>query len=498
MSVKVNDVVKYFEGLYANKAVYLWGANSEVITRKLCDQLYKNYGDKTYNKKYYDDKFIEGEGRIGADCSGAMYPMSGKDNTAQGYYNSCSVKGHVNYLDKSIPCLVFKGKTANAIHHIGFYCGNGYVIEMRSSKENCVKAPLDGHGWNFFGVPLWIDYSSSKSQTASLGVDLSSIQKNADFGKLKNAGVEFAILRTITKDGKADSMFSDYFKKARAAGMKVGAYMYSYDLTEMSAITSAQKVIGLLGDKNIPIFLDLEWDVQAAKLGKAGIKNIAQAFIQTCSKAGYKCWIYCNLDWYKNYIDDAIKPYAVWIARLGKNTGKMDVAYKPNCGEKIWQYSSKGLLNGIQGNVDLDVCYDMGIFNVAPQASQSYTVEKINVMGLVKATDLNIRQEPDTDSPILGKYSNEIVNLIGKTNNGWYQTDKGYISGKYVTYLQGKVVNCNKVNVRQLANKESASLAVIPAGELVIIIAGLGDWYNVLTNKNIIGWIKKDYIDLQI
>lgn len=160
MSKKADEVISYFENLYKGKAIYLWGANSEVITKELCDKLYKNYGSSKYDKVYYDNKLKEGEGKIGADCSGSMCPMSGFDTTAQGYYDKCLTKGSVASIDKDKPCLVFKGNSTSTINHIGFYLGNGYVIEMKSSKDNCVKDKLEGKGWKYFGIPAWIDYSN--------------------------------------------------------------------------------------------------------------------------------------------------------------------------------------------------------------------------------------------------------------------------------------------------------------------------------------------------
>ena len=137
MAKKVHEVISYFENLYANKAVYLWGANGEIITKELCDRLFKSYGSSAYNRTYYDNKLKEGLGKIGADCSGAMYPVSGFDTTAQGYYNKCVSKGNISSIPKDTACLVFKGKSTSAINHIGFYPGNGsvYTIEMKSSKD---------------------------------------------------------------------------------------------------------------------------------------------------------------------------------------------------------------------------------------------------------------------------------------------------------------------------------------------------------------------------
>ena len=116
MAKKAEEVIAYFESLYKNRAVYLWGCNSEIITKELCNKLYGWFGSPTYNKAYYDNKYKEGAGRIGADCSGAFYPMSGFDTTAQGYYNECSVKGNISSIPNK-PCMVFKGESTKKITH---------------------------------------------------------------------------------------------------------------------------------------------------------------------------------------------------------------------------------------------------------------------------------------------------------------------------------------------------------------------------------------------
>lgn len=151
-------VVEYFEGLHKNKAIYLWGANSEVINKSLVDKLYKTFKSATYNRKYYDNKLKEGIGRIGADCSGAFKPVSGFDTTAQGYYDRCREKGLITKLPLSKVCLVFRKNLVGRVNHIGLYCGNGYTIEMKSSKENCVREKLKKHRWTHYGIPFWIEY----------------------------------------------------------------------------------------------------------------------------------------------------------------------------------------------------------------------------------------------------------------------------------------------------------------------------------------------------
>ena len=150
-------VVEYFENLYKNKAIYLWGANSEIITKTLTDKLYKTFKSATYTKKYYDNKLKEGIGKIGADCSGAFKPISGFDTTAQGYYDKCKTKGKIGQLQLAKVCLVFKRNLVGRMTHIGLYCGNGYTIEMKSSKDNVHNEKLKKSRWTHYGIPYWIE-----------------------------------------------------------------------------------------------------------------------------------------------------------------------------------------------------------------------------------------------------------------------------------------------------------------------------------------------------
>lgn len=151
------QLLEWFEYLYQSKAIYLWGANCEKITRTLTDKLFKQYGSKTYDKAYYDNKFKEGNGKIGADCSGSFYAVSGFDTTAEGYYNKCTVKGSILKLPRNKICQVFHRNASGKITHIGLYCGNGYTIEMKSSKENCVKEKLNPLRWTYYGIPDWVE-----------------------------------------------------------------------------------------------------------------------------------------------------------------------------------------------------------------------------------------------------------------------------------------------------------------------------------------------------
>lgn len=189
------------------------------------------------------------------------------------------------------------------------------------------------------------------------GIDVSSWQGKPDWPKVSNSGVKFAILRIHQKSG-VDTSFEHNYKGCKSNGILIGGYKYSYALTPAQAIDEAENVISVLGGRGLdfPVFYDLEWSQQRS-LGKQAIENIAVAFLTRIKKAGYKVGIYCNLDWYNNVLSDVLKQYDCWIARYpADDNGTVQTRLKPSVGVG-WQYSSKGKVPGISGNVDMDVFY---------------------------------------------------------------------------------------------------------------------------------------------
>jgi len=189
------------------------------------------------------------------------------------------------------------------------------------------------------------------------GIDVSSYQSKPDWAKVSNSEIKFAILRIHQKSG-TDSSFEHNYKGCKSNGILVGGYKYSYALTPAQAIDEAESVISVLGGRGMdfPIFYDLEWS-QQRNLGKQAIENIAVAFLTRIKKAGYKVGIYCNLDWYNNVLSDTLKKYDCWIARYpASDNGSVQERLRPSVGVG-WQYSSRGKVSGISGNVDIDVFY---------------------------------------------------------------------------------------------------------------------------------------------
>ena len=186
------------------------------------------------------------------------------------------------------------------------------------------------------------------------GIDISVWQGNINWEKVKSAGIEFAMLRCgFGKNShQKDTQFETNYKNAKAAGVPVGVYHYSYATSVADAEKEADFCLSLLKGKQFeyPIAFDIEDKIQR-DLGKELISKIIVAFCEKVEKAGYYVCIYANKDWLVNRIDTYCKTrYDVWIAEWTKKP-----TYNGQFG--LWQYSSKGNVNGISGNVDMNIAY---------------------------------------------------------------------------------------------------------------------------------------------
>ena len=224
---------------------------------------------------------------------------------------------------------------------------NGGAVMYRRRTSNIVG----------YGRP---DYSSSTKEYVQ-GIDVSKYQGKIDWDAVKASGISFACLRAI--QGKTDRQPDPTFETNLAACMEKGidysCYVYAYAQTHEKARLEADLVINLLGSRKMPIWYDLE-DKSLTSLGKDGIEGIAMSFIGECKDAGFDVGIYCNKNWYENYISDFLKNrFKFWIARYPKDDhGQIREDLMPLWKNVIaWQYSSKGQVPGIVGNVDRDILF---------------------------------------------------------------------------------------------------------------------------------------------
>lgn len=226
--------------------------------------------------------------------------------------------------------------------------------EIDAEAEDSAEANTDGDDTE-------IRQTSGVSKTGVLGIDVSKWQKEIDWDKVKNEGVDFAIIRcgyrgSVTGSLVEDPYFEQNIKGARAAGIKVGVYFFTQAVNEVEAVEEASMVISLVRDYELqyPVFIDTEG---AGGNGRADSLNVeertavCEAFCTTVKNAGLEAGVYASRNWYNNKLTaSTLESYAIWLAEY-RSVPLYQGYYQ------MWQYTSKGKINGINGNVDLNVSY---------------------------------------------------------------------------------------------------------------------------------------------
>ena len=227
--------------------------------------------------------------------------------------------------------------------HVDVRSGKWYGDE---TKGNSYCIPCGGFR-EYFGIKKEVDPMKN-------GIDVSAHNGVIDWGKVKSSGIEFAILRAGYGKlaSQKDTKFDANYAGATAAGVPVGVYWYSYAKTPDEARLEADVCISVIKGRkySYPIYFDIEED-SALKTGKDNCSAMVRAFCERLESAGYWAGLYASRSVLQTYITDAVKNrFAVWAAEWGDKLN-----YTGPVG--IWQKSESGRVNGISGNVDLDVCY---------------------------------------------------------------------------------------------------------------------------------------------
>lgn len=186
-------------------------------------------------------------------------------------------------------------------------------------------------------------------------IDVSEHQGNINWSKVKAAGINYAILRAGYGKGNTDKHFIKNISEATKAGIKVGVYWFSYAYTNDMAIKEAEFCIKAIGKYKVdlPVFFDFEYDStryakeKGVNPSKALVTSMHKAFCSRIASAGFKAGFYYNFDYKKNHIDmDKLKSYYHWYALYDTSDKQTDCFAQ--------QYTSKGKVDGIAGNVDMN------------------------------------------------------------------------------------------------------------------------------------------------
>lgn len=290
------------------------------------------------------------------------------------------------------------------------------------------------------------------------GIDISTFQgNNIDFNKVKKSGIDFVIIRAGygREASQKDDCFEINYKNAKAAGLKVGAYWYSYAVSVEDAKTEADTCSSIIKGKtfDLPVFMDLEEQSQFNK-GKDFCSSIVIAFCDRMIKNGYRTGLYNSTYYLERYFSDAvINNYTLWVAQYYK-----ECQYEGKYA--IWQYSDSGVVPGISGRVDMNYLYDTSIISGSSSSSSSTSnkntttdsqvnsSKSVNYSVKVTAKDgVNLRSGAGTSYNKKGAVPyNTTLKITKETSGGgytWgytkYDNITGWVALKYTKKLSSAV-----------------------------------------------------------
>lgn len=210
------------------------------------------------------------------------------------------------------------------------------------------------------------------------GIDVSTWNTSVDYNAVKRAGIDVVIIRAGygRETYQKDNMFESHYANAKKAGLKIGAYWYSYADGVADAKKEAQACLQCLGGKSLdlPIYFDMEESSQTA-YGRTTLTNMAIAFCDTIVAGGYRAGVYSNANWFNNYLNYSTlkSKYSIWLAQWSSS-------HSISC--DIWQYADDGKISGCSGNFDMNIIENPSIINGESEEEEMIEYGKTNLATL--------------------------------------------------------------------------------------------------------------------
>lgn len=269
------------------------------------------------------------------------------DTTSKPIYDTSSAPV---YDTKSTPVY----ETQTVVTYYGWQTIDGatYYFDKNGNKVTG-KQVIEGVSYTF---------SSDGVRSGTIGIDVSKYQPNVDWKKVKNAGINFVMIRCGYRGYGSgvlveDPKYASHIQGAKAAGLRVGVYFFSQAINEAEAVEEASMAVALANRYgiNMPIAIDSEYAAggrgRADGLSKADRTKVTKAFCNTVQSAGHSAMIYASKSWFGSHLDmSQLSGYKVWVAHYADKCGYTGTYH-------IWQNTSKGKVDGISGNVDMNIGY---------------------------------------------------------------------------------------------------------------------------------------------
>ena len=279
-----------------------------------------------------------------------------------------SAPSRVTVSDKSATLKVGQSKTLKATLNNNAYSyrstwtsSNTYVATVNSTGK--ISAKSQG--------TATITYKTYNGKTASCKltvsgsvakcIDVSTWQGSIDFNKVKSAGYNYVIIRAGYGKEKSqkDNMFETNYKKAKSAGLKVGAYWFSYAMSPSTATAEADACLSCIKGKKfeLPVYYDMEYQ-PAMSTSNSNYTKMAVNFCNKLKSNGFKSGVYSSASVYDCLLNSKT------LKNNGISIWNAEWYIKPSITCDVWQYSDNGRINGISTNVDLDYIYNLNIVDM--------------------------------------------------------------------------------------------------------------------------------------
>ena len=276
-----------------------------------------------------------------------------------------SAPSRVTVSDKSATLKVGQSKTLKATLNNNAYSyrstwtsSNTYVATVNSTGK--ISAKSQG--------TATITYKTYNGKTASCKltvsgsvakcIDVSTWQGLIDFNKVKSAGYNYVIIRAGYGKEKSqkDNMFETNYKNAKSAGLKVGAYWFSYAMSPSTATAEADACLSCIKGKKfeLPVYYDMEYQ-PAMSTSNSNYTKMAVNFCNKLKSNGFKSGVYSSASVYDYLLNRTT------LKNNGISIWNAEWYIKPSITCDVWQYSDNGRINGISTNVDLNYIYNLNI-----------------------------------------------------------------------------------------------------------------------------------------
>lgn len=247
--------------------------------------------------------------------------------------------------------------TGNKIHINDSTLGEIWITELDGVPVN----KLDNN--NFSADSNLKYYNENGKAASSEGIDVSSYSGNIDWKKVKESGIDFAMIRVGGRGyGEEGEMYTDeraleYINGAKAEGIKVGAYFFSQAVSTEEAIEEADYVKTVLGDIKLDYPVAYDWeiikddDARTDSVSASQATECARAFCDRVKELGYTPILYSpSRELYFKYDLSRLADIDIWYCEYA-NVPTFYYEFS------MWQYSATGAIDGIEGAVDLNICF---------------------------------------------------------------------------------------------------------------------------------------------